>query len=92
MGARGATFVSRSRLSSAERRGGGGEGGFGVTIRGERGALRDGEGVCVRLGILKPLDDVEELLGVAGAAAASGFKNGDWSKVLKPVTPLFGGD
>lgn len=63
-----------SLLNSPERLGGGGDGGLGVPVRGLRGALSDGEGVCPRPGIRNPL---EVVLEITGLAAASGFKKGD---------------
>lgn len=86
-GGGGAVFVSL--LNSADRLGGGGDGGCDPPARGERGRLTEAEGVCGRLGILNCLG---ELPGVVGAAIASGLRKGDWSVSPRPVTRPLGGD
>jgi hypothetical protein len=89
-GGGGAVFVvSRSRLSSADLLGGGGDGGCDPPGRGDREKSTEAEGVCGRLGILNCRGEPP---GVVGAAIESGLRNGDWSFNAKLEIRPLGGD
>lgn len=82
-------LASRSRLSSTDLRGGGGEGGWVVARRGDdrRGSKL---GVLGRLGILKGRDEGET--GVAGVLVASGLRRAVPAAAERGGVLLFGGE
>ncbi len=82
-------FASRSRLSSTDLRGGGGEGGCGEVSRGdERRVSRPG--VVGRLGILNGRDG--GVTGVGGALVGSGFRRAAASTAGWDRALLIGGE
>lgn len=85
----GDALASRSRFSSADRRGGGGDGGWDAAASlGDRPVSMSG--VCGRLGILK--DRGEEATGVLGDFEGSG-KRWELGSFCKTESGLgFGGD